>query len=51
MPSDRLKEALLQIRAWRKADRERDLSADIESLLSQPWPAMDAGTLRGELIG
>lgn len=51
MHSPRLKEALLQLRAIRKGDRERDLCAHIEALIHQGWPPEDAATLRGELIG
>ncbi|MFO1221095.1 MAG: hypothetical protein U1E89_22255 [Burkholderiaceae bacterium] len=46
-----LLDALADLRAMRKADRNRDLSSHIETLLSRQWSAEDAFTLRCELVG
>jgi len=50
LESQRFKEARLKLRSMRKADRTRDLSSNIKSLLSEDWSPEEAFTLRCELV-
>jgi hypothetical protein len=50
MPSS-LENAFGELRRLRKQARGRDLTPQIEALLSQPWTEDEARVLRGELIG
>ena len=51
MHSRRFEQVLIDLRALRKGDRERDLCAHIQDLLSQPWAEDESRILRSELLG